>query len=62
MDWVDSATMALAAEALANGSVPYDEPRWPWSDRAKLTPSALAMFFLLGLYLTRRPRRNVRLR
>jgi len=59
LNWVDSSTLRVATQALANGSDRYEEPRWPWSDRAKLTTSALVVLLLLGLYLTRR-RRGVR--
>ncbi len=49
-------TLALAADPLAAGSWAFDEPRWPASDLAKLTGSVVTTVFLLGLYLTRRPR------
>ena len=56
-NWVDSTTMSIATEALANGSEEYEEPAWPWSDRAKLVTCVLIMVFLLGLYLTRLPKK-----
>ena len=49
-------TMAVAADPLAAGSWAFDEPRWPVSDLSKLTGSVVTTVFLLGLYLTRRPR------
>lgn len=53
---VDWDTFEVAEEALASGSAGFDEPDWPVSDRAKLMGSILVGVFLLGLYLTRRPR------
>ena len=55
---VDWNTLQVAAEPLASGSASYDEPDWPVSDRAKLVASILVAFFVLGLYLTRRPGRR----
>jgi DNA-binding beta-propeller fold protein YncE len=59
-NWVDSATMRIAAEALANGSVEHEEPWWPWGDRAALVACVIAVLFSLGLFLTRRPSRKLR--
>lgn len=53
-------TVTLAAEPLAAGSWAFDEPRWPFSRLAKLTTSVVVTVFLLGLYLTRRPRELAR--
>lgn len=61
-NWAGPQTLAYAADALAAG--PADRPRPPqaWSDRAKLTTTVLAGFFLAGMYLTRRARRRRRRR
>lgn len=53
-------TLALATDPLAAGSWAFDEPRWPLSRLAKLTASVVTTVFLLGLYLTRRPRELAR--
>ena len=57
-NWVGPETLAVAAEPLARGSTDYDEPLWPWSALSRLVASTLVALFLLGLYLTRRPRRH----
>lgn len=49
-------TLQVAARPLAAGSADFEEPDWPASDRAKLVASIVFAGFLLGLYLTRRPR------
>lgn len=49
-------TLQVAADPLAEGSVAFDEPNWPASNRAKLVASIVVTLFALGLYLTRRPR------
>lgn len=53
-------TVQLAADPLAAGSVAFDEPRWPASDLAKLVASIIVTVFVLGLYLTRRPRHKAK--
>lgn len=53
-NWEHPQTLAVAAEPLANGSVAFEEPRWPWSDVSKLVASIVLAVFVLGLYLTRR--------
>lgn len=57
---VDLETLEVAAEPLAAGSASFDEPSWPASDLAKLTGSILVTVFVVGLYLTRRPRKERR--
>jgi len=59
-NWVGVETMAVPQQPLANGSVAYGEPRWPWSHGAKLVASAVLALFLLGLYLTRRMPKRMR--
>jgi hypothetical protein len=49
-------TMEVATDPLTQGSAPFGEPRWPVSSMAKLVGSIVAAVFLLGLYVTRRPR------
>lgn len=49
-------TLEVATGPMRQGSAPYPEPNWPASDLAKLTGSAVAALFFLGLYLTRRIR------
>lgn len=55
-NWVGPETLTLAAEPLAQGSTDFAEPRWPWSDRAKLVTVGVGALFVLGVYLTRRRR------
>lgn len=50
------ATLAVAADPLAEGSVEFDEPSWPASNLAKLTASVVITVFVVGMWLTRRPR------
>jgi hypothetical protein len=59
-NWLGAEAMAVAAEPLANPATDFGEPRWPWSDGAKLLGSAVLAFFLLGLYLTRRLPKRMR--
>ncbi len=49
-------TMEVATDAVTQGSSPFAEPRWPVSSMAKLVGSVIVAVFLLGLYVTRRPR------
>lgn len=49
-------TLQVARDPLAQGSAPFAEPRWPASSLAKLVGSVVVAVFLLGLYITRRPR------
>lgn len=53
---IERETLAVAAEPLAQGNASFDEPRWPARDLSKLVASIVVSVFLLGLYLTRRPR------
>lgn len=55
-NWVGTATLAVATDTLVKGSYPWPNPLWPWSYQARLGACALLMFFLFGLYVTRRPR------
>jgi hypothetical protein len=57
VNWVGGQTLAVASDALLGGSTQFEEPRWPWSHLAKLVASFVVALFLLGMYLTRRPRR-----
>ena len=52
-------TLEIATQPLASGAAPFKEPDWPVSDLSKLVASAVAALFVLGLYLTRKPRRKV---
>jgi hypothetical protein len=51
-------TLEVAAGPLAQGSARFEEPDWPASDVSKLVASVVLSVFLLGLYLTRRPRQS----
>jgi len=55
-NWVDTSTLAVATDTLLKGSYAWDSPVWPWSYTARLGACALLMFFLFGMYVTRRPR------
>lgn len=55
-NWVDTSTLAVSTDTLFKGSYPWPNPLWPWSYAARLGACALLMFFLFGLYVTRRPR------
>ena len=55
-NWVDTGTLAIAADNLVAGSTDYEDQVWPWSYTARLVSCVLFMLFLLGLYVTRRPR------
>lgn len=57
-NWVDTATLQVAADTLLKGSYAWDRPVWPWSHLARLMACALVMLFLLGLFVTRRPRQR----
>jgi hypothetical protein len=49
-------TLEVAAGPLSQGSARFEEPAWPATDVSKLVASVVLSGFLLGLYLTRRPR------
>jgi hypothetical protein len=55
-NWVGAETLEVAAAALDGGTTRFAEPRWPWSDAAKLVSSLVLALFALGMFLTRRPR------
>lgn len=55
-------TLELAGQPLTFGSSAFKEPNWPASDLSKLVASAIVAFFVLGLYLTRRPRAKAKKR
>jgi hypothetical protein len=51
-------TLEVAAGPLSQGSARFEEPAWPATDVSKLVGSVVLSVFLLGLYLTRRPRKS----
>ena len=55
-NWVDSGTLAIASDNLVAGSTEYATQVWPWSYTSRLVACTLFAVFLLGLYVTRRPR------
>ncbi len=55
-NWVDASTVSVASDTLRRGSYEWPSQLWPWSYAARLAACALLMFFLFGLYVTRRPR------
>lgn len=55
-NWDSTSTVAVATDTLFKGSYTWPNPLWPWSYEARLGACALLMFFLFGLYVTRRPR------
>lgn len=55
-NWTGQGEWAVATDTLARGSYEWPTQVWPWSHRARLVASGLLMFFLFGLYVTRRPR------
>ncbi len=55
-NWVDVSTLAVATDTLVRGSYQWPTQVWPWSHTSRLAASALLMFFLFGLFVTRRPR------
>lgn len=59
-NWIGSETLSVASATLVKGSYAYENQLWPWSYLARLSASALLMFFLFGLYVTRRPRERKR--
>ena len=59
-NWVATDTMAVAADNLVAGSMDYEGQVWPWSYTSRLVACILFMLFLLGLYVTRRPRSSRR--
>lgn len=59
-NWVDTGTLAVAMDNLVAGSTTYEGQVWPWSYTSRLIACSLVMLFLLGLYVTRRPRSSRR--
>jgi len=59
-NWVDTATLTIASDNLVAGSTEYDGQVWPWSYSSRLVACTLFALFLLGLYVTRRPRSSRR--
>lgn len=61
-NWRSSASLAVAAQPLAESARTFEKPRTPWSDASKLVASLVLTVFLLGLWLTRRLPQRRRLR
>ena len=59
-NWVDTGTLSIASDNLEAGSTDYPSQVWPWSYTSRLVACVLFVAFLLGLYVTRRPRRSRR--
>jgi len=59
-NWVDTATLTVASDNLVAGSTEYPGQVWPWSYTSRLVSCSLFALFLLGLYVTRRPRSSRR--
>lgn len=59
-NWVDTATLSIASDNLVAGSTEYPTQVWPWSYTSRLVSCSLFALFLLGLYVTRRPRASRR--
>jgi hypothetical protein len=57
-DGIHRPTLEVAAGPLSQGSARFEEPTWPATDVSKLVASVVLSAFLLGLYLTRRPRKG----
>jgi hypothetical protein len=57
-NWVGTHTLAVATENLVTGSTEFNDPVWPWSYTARLVGCSIFALFLLGLYVTRRPRQR----
>lgn len=55
-NWVDVSTLSVATDLLVHGSFEWPARLWPWSYASRLSACALLVFFLFGLYVTRRPR------
>lgn len=56
VNWVGTQTLAVATDTLVFGSTEFEERVWPWSYQSRLVMSILLGVFLLGLFVTRRPR------
>ncbi|GAA1479024.1 hypothetical protein GCM10009623_34700 [Nocardioides aestuarii] len=57
-NWVDVSTLSIATDLLPVGSYEWDSQVWPWSYTSRLAACAIFMFFLFGLYVTRRPKKR----
>jgi hypothetical protein len=57
-NWIGTPTLAVATDTLFQGSTDFPERTWPWSYQARLVGCIVIGVFLLGLYVTRRPRRR----
>lgn len=57
-NWVDADTVSLATDLLPAGSYEWESQVWPWSYTSRLAACAIFMFFLFGLWVTRRPRKR----
>jgi hypothetical protein len=57
-NWVGTSMLAVATENLFTGSTEFNDPVWPWSYTSRLVGCSIFALFLLGLYVTRRPRRH----
>lgn len=55
-NWVDGETVSVATDLLPLGSYEWESQVWPWSYTSRLAACAISMFFLFGLWVTRRPR------
>ena len=59
-NWFDTSTLAIASDNLVTGSTEYPSQVWAWSYTSRLVACTLFSLFLLGLYVTRRPRSSRR--
>jgi dipeptidyl aminopeptidase/acylaminoacyl peptidase len=57
-NWIGSPTLSVATDTLFQGSTEFPERTWPWSYLARLVGCIVIAVFLLGLYVTRRPKRR----
>ncbi len=57
-NWAGTPTMSVATDNLYQGTTEFPDRVWPWSYLARLVGCLLVSLFLLGLYVTRRPRRR----
>lgn len=57
-NWAGTPTMSVATDVLYQGSTEFPDRVWPWSYTARLVGCLIVALFLLGLYVTRRPRQR----
>ena len=57
-NWAGTPTMSVATDNLYQGATEFPDRVWPWSYTARLVGCLIVSLFLLGLYVTRRPRRR----